>query len=94
MNQILRNINKKGWLLMFSWQLPNGEIYMVFRRIREPQFVVSVSGGDGRDLYSDAEIKIAWLEDFVEREQLDGKWDEFEKYMNKKIKFIKNKFTE
>lgn len=86
-NIILKRINSKGWRMIFSTQsLEKG--YFFFKRINNPQFSVSVVGDDESRVYGDAEVEIAWIERFIEENELENK---IEMFIKNKHRLLKNK---
>lgn len=90
MNKILKEINDKHWFLMFSWQMPNGLIYMVFRRTKEPSFVISSCGSDENRIFGEINTQASWIEKFINENGLEPKFDEFIRMKNKSIKYVEN----
>ena len=91
MDMILKRLNEKGWFLMFSWQMPDKTLCKVFRRMKEPQFVISVCGIDEDIMYGDAEVKSAWIEKFIKDNDLERKMLQLIEEQTKKFKYIEKR---
>lgn len=90
MNKILKELNDKHWLLMFSWQMPNGLIYMVFKRTKEPSFVISSCGSDENRIFGEINTQSSWIEEFIKENKLESKFKEFSMKKSKSIKYVKD----
>jgi len=76
---------------MFSWQMPDSKICIVVKRKNEPQFVVSHCGYDEGKILGEIEVKVAWIESFMEENEIESKFIDFVEKKIESIKYIKNK---
>ena len=89
MNSILKEINDMGWWMMFSWQMADGVICMVFRRAKTPQFVVSWCGKDESRILGEILKNASWIEGFAKEYDIDAKYVEYLEQKNESIKYVK-----
>ena len=93
MNKLLKDLNKKGWFLLFSWQMSDNSLCMIFRRVEMPEFVVFGMGKDENRVLGELSVKASWMDGFIKKHDLEAKYAEFADDKNKTIKYIKNKMN-
>ena len=76
-NKILKEINDWKWFTLFQWQMEDGKLCILFRRVSVPQFVIFVSGYDESRLYGKAQVEIASMEKFIKENEIESKWTQF-----------------
>ena len=93
MNKLLKDLNKKGWFLLFSWQLSDNSISMIFRRAKMPEFVVFAIGSDENRVLGELSVKASWMDGFIKKHDLEAKYAEFVDDKKKTLKYLNNKIS-
>lgn len=86
-NKILQEINNRNWFILFQWQMEDGKLCVLFRRVSMPNFVIFASGHEESRVYGKAQVEIASFEEFIKKHQIEKKWGEFKAKNNEYFKY-------